>query len=385
MVYFTGMSKFKTTSKKFALLAVAAIALAACGGSSENSSSESTAAGRVKNAALLTVPGAPTALTGTPGVGQVALSWTAPANNGGSAITYYVIEKSTDGANTWSKAASSSSATSATASGLTDGAFHYFRVAAYNSVGRGAEAFIKGINPLTNVIVATTVTTVPALKLTVPGAPTALTGTPGVGQVALSWTAPANNGGSAILGYYIEKSTDGANTWSKAAGSSLATSAVASGLTAGAFHYFRVVAYNSVGRGAEAVIKGVNPLASAVTQVPVATTVTTAPVATTVTTVPALKLTVPGAPTALKGTPGVGQVALTWTAPANNGGTAILGYYIEKSTDGANTWSKAASSTSATSAVASGLTAGAFHYFRVVAYNSVGRGAEAFIKGINPS
>jgi titin len=376
MVYFAPMSKFKTTSQKFALLAVAAIALAACGGSSENSSSESTAAGRVKNAALLTAPDAPTALTGTPGVGQVALSWTAPANNGGSPIMGYYIEKSTDGANTWSKAASSTSATSATASGLTDGAFHYFRVAAYNSVGRGAEVFIKGINPLTNVIVATTVTTVPALKLTVPGAPTALTGTSGVGEVALSWTAPADNGGSAIMGYYIEKSTDGATTWAKAASSSSATSATASGLTAGTSYHFRVAAYNSVGRGAEVLIKGVNPLASVVTQVPFASTVTT---------VPALKLTVPGAPTALTGTPGAGQVTLSWKAPATNGGSAILGYYIEKSTDGANTWSKAASTTSATSATASGLTAGAFHYFRVIAYNSVGRGGEATIKGINPS
>jgi hypothetical protein len=43
------MSKFGTPSKTFALLTVAAIALAACGGSSENSSSESTAAIRTKN------------------------------------------------------------------------------------------------------------------------------------------------------------------------------------------------------------------------------------------------------------------------------------------------------------------------------------------------
>ena len=62
MVYCRFMSKFQTKSKKFALLAVAAIALAACGGSSEKSSSEITAASgtgsastevvRTKNAAL---------------------------------------------------------------------------------------------------------------------------------------------------------------------------------------------------------------------------------------------------------------------------------------------------------------------------------------------
>jgi len=46
------MRKISTRSKTFALLTAAAIALAACGGSSENSSSESTAALRTKNAAL---------------------------------------------------------------------------------------------------------------------------------------------------------------------------------------------------------------------------------------------------------------------------------------------------------------------------------------------
>ena len=122
-------------------------------------------------------------------------------------------------------------------------------------------------------------------------------------------------------------------------------------------------------------IKGINPLAS---------TTTTAPAASIVTAVPVLKLTVPGAPTALTGTPGVGEVALSWTAPTNTVGSEILSYYIEKSTDGAKTWSKAASTTSATSATASGLTAGAFHYFRVIAANSVGRGGEAMIKGVNP-
>jgi hypothetical protein len=38
-----------------------------------------------------TVPGAPTGLTATVGSGQVALRWSAPANDDGEAITAYRV------------------------------------------------------------------------------------------------------------------------------------------------------------------------------------------------------------------------------------------------------------------------------------------------------
>jgi len=53
-LYILKMVSISSRTKKFALLAVAAIALAACGGSSENSNTASTVARGVKNAALVT-------------------------------------------------------------------------------------------------------------------------------------------------------------------------------------------------------------------------------------------------------------------------------------------------------------------------------------------
>src|SRR5437867_9959248 len=53
---------------------------------------------------------------------------------------------------------------------------------------------------------------------TVPGGPTNVTGTAGNGQVAVSWTAPAGNGGSAITGYQVQLATSVGGTYSNAAG-----------------------------------------------------------------------------------------------------------------------------------------------------------------------
>jgi hypothetical protein len=93
------------------------------------------------------VPAAPTGISGTPGVGTVALSWTAPTNTGGVALTDYVVQYSTDQSSWTTFADGTSTATTATVTGLTGGTNYYFRVAAANSVGTGAYATSSVVTP----------------------------------------------------------------------------------------------------------------------------------------------------------------------------------------------------------------------------------------------
>lgn len=86
-----------------------------------------------------TVPGIPTGLLSTAGDGSVALSWTVPASNGGSAITDYIVQwRTTSGPGSWNTFADgTSTATTATVTGLTNGTSYDFQVAAVNAIGTG--------------------------------------------------------------------------------------------------------------------------------------------------------------------------------------------------------------------------------------------------------
>ena len=100
-----------------------------------------TSSGTVSATPNTTVPDSPTGLSTSTGssTGTIDLSWSAPSNDGGAAITgyEYAYTKYTNGRwGTWTSYSSTgSTSTSYTVSGLESGELYRFRVRAVNSVG----------------------------------------------------------------------------------------------------------------------------------------------------------------------------------------------------------------------------------------------------------
>jgi len=282
----------------------------------------------------MTTPGVPTSLGGTAGDTQVELSWTAPASDGGSALTGYRVESSTNSGSSWSTvvADTGSASTSYTVTSLANGTEVDFRVSAINVVGTGSASSSATATPRTT-----------------PGKPTALAGTPGDGEVTLAWTAPTSDGGVSISGYTVESSIDGGSNWSTSiadTGSS-STSAVVEGLSNGTSTVFRVSAINVAGTGSTSDVETATPR------------------------------TTPGQPGSLSATEGTAQVDLSWSDPSSDGGSAVTGYKVEQSTDSGLTWATVAADTGSTSTshTVTSLVNGTSYSFRVAAVNAAGTGA----------
>ena len=181
------------------------------------------------------LPGAPTIGTVTPLDAAVSVSWTPPANPGGSAITSYrVIPYVGSVAQpAWEFPAT---ATTRTITGLTNGTSYRFRVAAINTTGAGPmSAFSTPVKPVAAV--------------NTPGAPTGVTATPADAAAVVSWTPPANPGTTPVSGYRIVPfiGTTAQPAWEFDAAT---TTRTITGLVNGTTYTFRVTAVNSWGYGA---------------------------------------------------------------------------------------------------------------------------------------
>jgi len=277
-----------------------------------------------------TTPGAPT--IGTPlrvsgSSTQIDVPFSAPASNGGFAITSYTAVSSPGGiTGTLSQAGSGT----IRVSGLTTGTSYTFTVYATNTLGNGASSAASSS------IFPATVPSAPTI-----GTPTRVSGSST--QIYVPYTAPADNG-SAITSYTAVSSPGGITGTLSQAGSGTIT---VSGLTAGTSYTFTVYATNGIGNSASSAASSSIFPASA----PSAPTI--------------------GTPSRVSGS-GT-QIDVPFTAPANNG--SAITSYTAVSTPGSitGTLSQAGSGTIRVS----GLTQGTSYTFVVYATNGIGNSSNS--------
>ena len=237
-------------------------------------------------------PDAPTgvevAISGDVGDALV-VSWTAPEDSGSSDVTGYVVQWKSGDDDYSADNESSEDGTSATIEGLTKGTVYTFRVAAVNDVGQGDWSGEASGNPAT-----------------APGLVGNLISTPRNASLALSWTAPADDGGSEITGYVISWRTGRQSTKTAELDNGQATSYTITGLRNSSVYSVSVRAINATGTGDTASVPtGSNNFS--VTPVP----------------------TAPTTPQDLTVSPGNRTLTLIWEEPADDGGTTFTGYTIE--------------------------------------------------------
>jgi subtilisin family serine protease len=262
---------------------------------------------------------------------RVDITFAAPTYLGGGAVSYYALQTSTDGGLTWFGAGNLTAttfayATTAPAKGKTLA----YRISAFTQAGLGVATSPVAVSvPLT--VASAPILTSPAYNAD--------------GSVKLVWVAPADNGGTPVTSYKLQKQ-DGAN-WVDAGafdGTTL-TATVARDLP-GTRANWRVLAVNVVGESAASAIVGY--------------------------TIPAIKSS---AVQNLRVTASTSSSAiqLSFSEPANYGGSALTGFMVQLSRDGGVTWTNLVS-TRALSLAVTGPAKGITWSYRVIVSTAFGVG-----------
>jgi fibro-slime domain-containing protein/RHS repeat-associated protein len=266
---------------------------------------------------LLSVPGAPQAVAAVAGNGIATVTWTAPAADGGSPVTGYIVQPLPDGA----PVAVGAATTTATLSGLDNGTSYAFLVRATNAVGLGPDSAPSAA----------------VLPSSAPEAPSVVVASAGEREATVYWTAPPSNGGSALSGYRIVAVPGGLPV--TVPGNR--TFVRVSGLDNAASYTFSVTAANAQGDGpASAPSSGVIPYGP------------------------------PASPGTIEATRGNATAQVSWKAPTSENGRPISGYTVTAEPGGLT----AAVPAGETSRVVTGLANGTAYTFQVTATNLAGSG-----------
>jgi streptogramin lyase len=269
-----------------------------------------------------TVPDPPTSVSVNASNQSALVSYTAPANNGGLAITQYTAScVSSDGGAPGS--ATVPPITSMAVGGLTNGHTYQCTVTATNAIGTSLPSVASN-------------TFVP---LAVPDRPTNVVATASHASASVSFTAPANDGGSPITSYGVTCSSSDGGAPGNASGPS--SPIVVTGLTNGHMYFCTVTATNVLGAGL--------PSGLSTGFVPGG---------------------VPDPPTNVVASRGNASASVSFTAPADNGGSPITGYtaLCAASDGGAPSLASAAG----TLIAVFGLTNGHAYQCTVTATNAIG-------------
>ena len=271
-----------------------------------------------------TVPDAPTNLHADGGNAKITLNWTAPVNNGGSNIDGYLVYKGTSPLTmSFYRNVLPTSPLTFVDTTVTNGLTYYYNITAHNGLGEGGS-----VGPVS------------AMPLNVPSAPTAAKASAGLGQMTLNWNPPYNEGGSPVTNYRIYRGTT--PTLLLFLKDSAQTYATDFDLSNGQTYYYQITAVNAVGEGAKCTIFS-GTLASP-----------------------------PGPLLDLQAGASNSRVNLTWTAPSDNGGSAITGYIVYRSVlSGQET---VLNPVTGTTYQDQNLVNGITYYYQVSAVNAVGEG-----------
>uniref|UniRef100_A0A4W6F5J1 Myomesin 1a (skelemin) n=1 Tax=Lates calcarifer TaxID=8187 RepID=A0A4W6F5J1_LATCA len=239
------------------------------------------------------VPGEPTDVVVTEATkSYVVLAWKPPVQRGHEGVMYY-IEKCISGTDTWQRVNTGMPVKSPRFAlfDLAEGKSYSFRVRCCNSAGVGEPSESTG-----------EITVGDKLDLpSAPGSPVATRNTDT--SVVVFWAASKDV--KHLVGYYIECSVVGTDVWMPCNNKPVKqTRFVCHGLTTGTNYVFRVKAVNAA---------GYSQSSSNSDAVVVQAAISVPGKATGVTLLEAVK----------------DYMVLTWTAPANNGGADIRGYFVD--------------------------------------------------------
>ena len=186
----------------------------------------------------LAVPQSPTDLAVELGNGEVTVSWMAPVDSGGTALTGFTVTAVPGSASCTAAAGD----TSCVVNGLTKGSTYTFEVVAENSVGDSLPATIDATVP------------------TRPDAPEIVSVVPGDGSLEVTWAPSVSDGGAPITLYRVTAAAGGVNTTCE--GLSTDTTCTVTGLQNGVVYSVYVRAINVAGISAIADFEVATPVAA---------------------------------------------------------------------------------------------------------------------------